>query len=839
MRTSDGLSPEIMYDVCLSFAGEQRDYVDRVATHLRQANVRVFYDRYETVNLWGEDLVHYLDQVYRYQARFCVMFVSSDYEQKIWTTHERRSIQARAIHSATAYVLPVRFDDTEISGLLDTVGLLRAADLTPEEVAEFVIAKLAGPSEANDARPLEYAPRTALQENRSVSGHYATRQAKTEINPGSRVITSQLVSLTPVVGRATLLKTLNDAFHSGARSPSTPPVLRIITGTGGIGKSSIARAYGAENQDQYGLIWWVRAEETAMMVEDFRNLLVALGMKNVQRLEQPVQLAHMMLTNRPSRWLLIFDNVPQQSSLRGLVPPAGAGDIIVTSRSSSWANVKTVMTVPPLPADVGAALLREISQDNNESDSRALFDELGGLPLALHQAGSYVAENPIDLAEYLRLYREHRPQLHHLGSAPDYDLLVDTMWEVSFKMLPETAQTILNVLAWFAPEVIPLDLLSRRSAIDGVPDTFADRINAAFADEIDYLNAVSSLSRYGLITVNRREANIHRLTQAVTRDNAATSGSADEWATAAAAVLLAAVPTPPANAERINAWLRLRPHILHHQRLSPVTDTETSLRLRHWTAQWTGEVGRPGEAMTLLAELIDRQVRVLGDTHPDTLRSRHSQAQWTGESGDFDAATALFDRLMALWHGAAGPDHPEALRAHHSSAYWVGESGRPIEACSRLRDVLTRRQRVLGAEHPDTLRTMHSLAYRTGQTGDYPTACAMLEQLLPIRIRILGHDHPHTLRTRYSLAQSLGRGGDSVRARDVTAALLSDQSRALGKDHPHTLRTRYNLAHWTGMAGDRAGERQALALLLEDQIRVLGTDHPDTRLTRVTLGDAT
>lgn len=807
---SDGMPSTVPYDVCLSFAGEQRNYVDRVAAALKQAGVRIFYDRYETTNLWGEDLVTHLDAVFRRQARFCVMFVSADYARKIWPSHERRSAQARAIRSSSAYILPVRFDETEIPGLLDTVGFLSATELTPEQVANFLIGKLTGP----------------------VTAATGTRFHTTRT---TRIVASQLFGLMPVVGRENVIHQLATAFHDEDRRPVAPPILRVLTGIGGIGKSSAARAYGIEHQDRYSLIWWIRAEEPALVTEDFRALLVALGVADVQRLAQPVQLAHVMLANRPDRWLLVFDNVPHQASLHGVMPPEGAGDIIATSRSISWANPRMVISVPPLTSDVGSSLLREISEDDSHTDADALVEELGGLPLALHQAGSYVAENPIGLAEYLRLYRQHRAALHHLGTAPDYDLRVGTTWKVSVQMMPQTAQTVLNVLAWLAPEMIPLDLLSDRSHVEGVPASVAEQVNAAFAGELDYLNATSALSRYGLTTVNGRDADIHRLIQAVTRDNAEAAGTAVDWATAAAAIVLAAIPTPPANADRITTWLRLRPHIVHHLRITPVPDGAISLRLRHWAAQWTGEVGRPGEALALFASLIDREVRFLGETHPDTLRSQHSQAQWTGESADFEAAIALFDRLIGRWREVGNADHPEALRAMHSSAYWIGEAGQPAQACERLREVLTRRTRVLGAEHPDTLRTMHSLAYRIGQTGDYPTACTMLERLLPIRIRVLGSEHPHTLRTRYSLAQSFGRGGDPVRARDLTEALLTDQTRVLGEDHPHTLRTRYNLAHWTGQAGDRVRQRDALVLLLTDQRRVLGSDHPDTRLSQTAL----
>ena len=41
------------YEVALSFASEQRDYVEEVARHLQSRSIAVFYDGFETVNLWG------------------------------------------------------------------------------------------------------------------------------------------------------------------------------------------------------------------------------------------------------------------------------------------------------------------------------------------------------------------------------------------------------------------------------------------------------------------------------------------------------------------------------------------------------------------------------------------------------------------------------------------------------------------------------------------------------------------------------------------------------------------------------------------------------------------
>jgi hypothetical protein len=96
------------YDVCLSFAGEDRQYVDMVADELKSRGIRVFYDRYEAINLWGKDLYVHLDDVYKNHARYCVIFVSSFYAKKLWTNHERRSAQERAFQENSEYILPAR-----------------------------------------------------------------------------------------------------------------------------------------------------------------------------------------------------------------------------------------------------------------------------------------------------------------------------------------------------------------------------------------------------------------------------------------------------------------------------------------------------------------------------------------------------------------------------------------------------------------------------------------------------------------------------------------------------------------------------------------------------------
>ncbi|QSF46189.1 toll/interleukin-1 receptor domain-containing protein [Paenibacillus tianjinensis] len=132
------------YEVAFSFAGEDRELVDEIADQLRRMNVRVFYDMYETVSLWGKDLYTHLDEIYRNKSKYCVMFLSKYYKEKVWTNHERESAQARSFIEREEYILPIRLDDTEIPGIRRTTGYIDGSLFTASEMAGFIKRKVKG-----------------------------------------------------------------------------------------------------------------------------------------------------------------------------------------------------------------------------------------------------------------------------------------------------------------------------------------------------------------------------------------------------------------------------------------------------------------------------------------------------------------------------------------------------------------------------------------------------------------------------------------------------------------------------------------------------------------------
>jgi TIR domain len=130
------------FDVALSFAGEDRRYVEKTANVLKQMGLRVFYDKYEQVSLWGKNLYDRLSQIYGKTSRYTVMFISRHYAQRLWTNLERQSAQAKAFLERSEYILPVRFDETEIPGIHATIGYIDLKTVSPRKLAELIKEKL-------------------------------------------------------------------------------------------------------------------------------------------------------------------------------------------------------------------------------------------------------------------------------------------------------------------------------------------------------------------------------------------------------------------------------------------------------------------------------------------------------------------------------------------------------------------------------------------------------------------------------------------------------------------------------------------------------------------------
>lgn len=136
------------YDVVFSLAGELQSYVEAVARLLTNKGIKVWFYKFKQVDLWGKNQVDAFSEIFTKSARYCVVFISKEYTQKVWPNLERQFIQSRWLKDPN-YILPARFDDSLVIGIPDTIGYISLKNLTPEQFAQFILEKINNSVEQN------------------------------------------------------------------------------------------------------------------------------------------------------------------------------------------------------------------------------------------------------------------------------------------------------------------------------------------------------------------------------------------------------------------------------------------------------------------------------------------------------------------------------------------------------------------------------------------------------------------------------------------------------------------------------------------------------------------
>ena len=231
-----------------------------------------------------------------------------------------------------------------------------------------------------------------------------------------------------LAGREELLAELEARL--GGEDGAGPRVVALC-GLGGAGKTSVALEYAHRHLAGVGVAWQVAAEDPAVLAAGFGELAGQLGAAEGG---DPVAAVHAVLAADPARWLLVFDNAPDRASVAGFVPPAGPGRVLITSRNQIWPPGQAV-EVPVLDRAVAAEFLAARTGDADRRAALELAGELGGLPLALEQAGAYMQASGRSIAEYLGLFRARRAELLGKGDPAGYDKRVTTTWAVAFAAL--------------------------------------------------------------------------------------------------------------------------------------------------------------------------------------------------------------------------------------------------------------------------------------------------------------------------------------------------------------------------------------------------------------------
>jgi TIR domain/Tetratricopeptide repeat/AAA domain len=832
-------------DVYLSYVGEDRLWGEWIAAVLRQAGFQVLLPS-GSAQAGGNERDEAASAAEA--ASRTVAIVSTAYLRSVQSLGVREAMAVADPAGANRRLIPVRVGDTRGAEPFADRTVLDLGRRDAGQAAEEILRALGRPTRPGDSDALDPVP-AEPRYPKSIPQVW---------NPPARNAS--------FTGRNEVLDRLRDQLLGSSQAVVLP---RALYGYGGVGKTQVALEYAHRYMAEYDVVWWVPAEQPELINPALAELAARLGLPIGENILSAAQAAREALRlGRPyPRWLLIFDNADDPADIKTHFP-AGPGHILVTSRNPRWANAAEPVEIDVFARQESLDHLRRRVPSLTSDEADQVAEALGDLPLAVEQAGAWLAETGTSAADYVRQLAASSSQL--LSNQPDdYPTPVAVTWQLAFDRLraeSPAAARLLQLCAFFAPEPIPMNLLQNEQMIKSLvgynPQLREPRMIGA-------LNR--AIARYALAKVDRgaNSVQVHRLIQSVIRTSMDTEDAVIAATHEVHQVLVAARPRHGEvdDPENWNDFDQIWPH-LGPSRAAECTQDETrklliervrylwrrgqldeatefgavlaeawsqryddddmqNLYLRCQMANVLRSQGRYSDALKEDNAIYARQREVLGDYHLHTLFTAGGVAADLRCLGDFQQALAIDQERYDRFKDNFGEDYRATLSAANNLAVDLRLTGDSPAARDLDAETLSRRKELLGP-HPYTFHSAAMLARDLRETGDYTGSLDLLREAYDDYVDNVGEDDLDTLLTAQSLAVSLRKVGNLDRAYELNQETIKRYENRRVGEHPEALACRVNLAADQAALGDRAAAYVTANEVHRVYERSLGDDHPFT-----------
>jgi len=635
-------------------------------------------------------------------------------------------------------------------------------------------------------------------------------------------------------GRTEIITQLRERLSS-----SVAAVLPMaLQGMGGVGKTQVAIEYAHRYSPEYDVVWWVSADQPGLVRSSLAGLAPHLGLPpaTASGIEgAAAEVLDALRRGAPfSRWLLVFDNADQPEDINDLIP-RGPGDVLITSRNHRWEAVVDTVPVDVFARNESIEFLGKRVRDRlSEAEADVLASELGDLPLALEQAGALQAETGMPVEEYLRLLKQNTAAIMAEGKSPEYPLSMTAAWKLSVSTVegrqPEALE-LLRLCAFFGPEPIPRDLFPHGAHALSSP------LGAMLADPIRLARAIRELGRFALVRIDDRTIVIHRLIQALLRDDLSPE-ERTAFRDAAHLILATGAPTDP-NDSRL--WPRYAELVAHVTAPATQFADSTNDDVRRFAIDLVRYLYNVGDLDTAkaLVEYFLENWRQGGDPRSvHMLRAHRQLGNVLRALGQYKAAYDVDEQALALATDALGEEDPFTLAMRNSFGADLRAAGRFAAALQLDTVSLDLHRKVLGPLAPQTLRASNNFAVDHSLNSRYFEARDLHKQTYQARLEATDIPPTEVLSSWNGLARALRNCGSYQEARDVGEEAYDFGRRELGPDHPRTMETAIDLAITQRRAAVSLEEAAELARTAYDQAnRRLGASAPLTLAAEISVAN--
>ena len=652
--------------------------------------------------------------------------------------------------------------------------------------------------------------------------------------------------------------------------------VQALRGMGGIGKTQTAIEYAHRYIADYQLIWWINAEQAALITEQVAALGIALSLPAAPDTTAAVRAVCDVL-RKQQNWLLIFDNAERIEDLRPVLP-GGTGHVLVTTRRGGFRVLGPVLDLDIFDRADAVSLLTRRVPHLTEEGANALAEQLGDLPLALEQAAAYLDQTGLSATEYLHLLRVRACDLYDRGQVTDHQDTIATLWSLAFQQLKDAhpeAVYLLQLCAWLAPEPIPLDLFTSQ------PDELPELLASAVIDPLTMADMVGVLVDYSLVRRTTNGLVLHRLLQAVTRQNQTDKQQRHPLAVALALLranlsedILGAPDTWP-------RWRQLLPHVLavtnHHDDTQPVAADDVAwlldraglyfssagtgpesaaiqpllkraLRIReslygpndpqvattlHNLGMELSEVGHSTAARPLLERALNIREACYGADHPDVADTLTGLAGAPQDLGEAVVARPMVERAVSIYEATYGPDHPQVATALLILGMILLYLDMPALAQTLIVRALHIREAIYGPSSLWAITCMIHLARALVELDQPAAARPLLEHALHIRESTYGSDSLSVALVLDPLGVTLAKMGEPAAALPLLERALHIRETVYGPNHPWTAQTLNKLGCVFITLGDPASARP----LLEHARDIVETSYGPTNSITLAYGE--